>query len=386
MGRTYHPDATATTDCFRNKFSSVRERILGLARPDAMLTAPFMRKILVTGGAGYIGCILVPKLAATSQVTVVDALWFGRDAFDHSTAGLRPGAVELVPGDIRDRAFVADVLDRTAPDAVIHLAAVSNDPCSDLDESLTRSVNLEATGDLMRMCKERGVARLLNASSASVYGIKEQSDVTEDLSLEPLTLYARYKAETESIVNELVDDTFCAASVRAATVCGYSPRLRLDLTINILSYHALTRGEIRVFGGEQKRPNIHVQDLTDFYIHLLDCDAAQINGQAFNVVRENASVMALAEMIRDQILSYRPDDERGELPIRIVPTEDRRSYHLSGQRARRELNFQPKHELGEAVAELRAAFADGRIADPHHYRYRNIDVMKKHPERTRWTG
>jgi nucleoside-diphosphate-sugar epimerase len=167
-------------------------------------------------------------------------------------------------------------------------------------------------------------------------------------------------------------------SVRAATVCGYSPRLRLDLTINILTYHALTAGKIRVFGGAQLRPNIHIQDLTDFYVRLVDTERDSIQGRAFNVVTRNASVLELAEMVRDHVSP--------ELEIEIVPTDDQRSYHLSAGRAHVELGFQPRRDLSLAVDELRGAFVDGRISDPHDYAYRNIDVMKRHPERTRWSG
>ncbi len=323
------------------------------------------------------GCILVPKLLADNQVIIFDAMWFGREALDSAIAdsGHAENAT-VIEGDIRDGASVETLLGDTSIDAVIHLAAVSNDPCSDLDAELTRSVNLDATNVLMRTAKKCGVSRFINASSASVYGIKEDPNVTEELTLEPLTLYAKYKAETEATLGDLVDDSFCGASLRAATVCGYSPRLRLDLTINILTYHALTRGEIRVFGGEQMRPNIHIQDLTDFYVRLLDLPAEQINGRAFNVVKENYSVMEIAEMVRDHV--------EGDISISIVPTEDNRSYHLSAELAEREFGFNPTHELSETITELRAAFSDGRVVDPHDSAYRNIEVMKNHPERTSW--
>jgi nucleoside-diphosphate-sugar epimerase len=329
-----------------------------------------MSTVMVTGGAGYVGCVLVPKLlAAGHRVVVLDALWFGDRALRGVVGG---GELEIVHGDIRDREAVARLLRDRVPNAVIHLAAVSNDPCSDIDPELTRGINLEATADLMRAAKLHGVGRFLNASSASVYGIKDEAEVTEDLSLEPLTLYARYKAETEAVLHGLVDDAFCGFSLRAATVCGYSPRLRLDLTINILTYHAVTKGRIRVFGGEQQRPNVHIQDLTDLYVRLVGLDPALINGKALNVGSSNASVLDLAHMIRREV-------DPG-LPIDIVPTDDNRSYRLSAARARREIGFAPAHELGEAVREIKARIEDGTVADPDDYRYRNIEVMKRHPE------
>jgi nucleoside-diphosphate-sugar epimerase len=325
--------------------------------------------VLVTGGAGYLGSVLVPKLAERYRVVVLDALWFG-------DAGLAVVAdrIALHRGDLRDpdavRRALADV------DAVIHLAAVSNDPCSELDPDLTRSVNLDATRALMTAARAAGVRRFINASSASVYGIKPGNDVSEELALEPLTLYARYKAETEAILDELAADDFTTVSVRAATVCGLSPRLRLDLTINILTHHAIERGAIRVFGGDQLRPNIHIQDLTDFYVSLVERPHASIHRRAFNLVTRNASVMELAQMIRARVAPT--------LPIEVVPTEDNRSYHLSGARAARELGYTPARSLEDAIDELAAAMRAGRVPDAGHARYRNVEVMKSNPDLTRY--
>lgn len=323
--------------------------------------------VLVTGGAGYIGSVLVPELLARGrEVTVLDSFLFGRRSLD-AVAG-HPG-LRLIEADLRDAAAVREALRGGAFDAVIHLAAISNDPSSELDPELTRAVNRDALAVLFEEAKAAGVRRLLYASSASVYGIKDEREVTEDLPLEPLTLYARYKAEGEEILNALADDRFCGVSVRAATVCGWSPRLRLDLTINILTEHALTRGEIRVFGGDQERPNVHVRDLAGFYLRLLDAPAELVNGQAFNVSRENSTVMELARLVRGEI--------DPELPIRTVPTDDRRSYRLSGDKVARRLGYRPSLPLASAVRELAAAFADGRVKDPGDPIYRNVEWMKR---------
>ncbi len=327
------------------------------------------KNILVTGGAGYLGAVLVPKLlAAGHQVTVLDCLLFGPTPL--APVADDP-ALTLIRGDIRGRATVGRLLAEGQFEAVIHLAAISNDPSSELDAELTTSVNRDAVAHLMPAAKAAGVERFLYASSASVYGIKEVEDVTEDLSLEPITLYAKYKAEGERILNDLVDDDFCGISVRAATVCGWSPRLRLDLTINILTSHAVTNGRIRVFGGSQMRPNIHIEDLTDFYVFLLDAPASVVNGRAYNISRENATVMALAEMIRDEV--------DPSLPIDVVPSDDLRSYHLSATRVARDLGWAPNHALTEAVSDLKAAFAEGRIPDVGAARYRNVVLMKQDP-------
>jgi nucleoside-diphosphate-sugar epimerase len=166
-----------------------------------------------------------------------------------------------------------------------------------------------------------------------------------------------------------VDDDFCGVSVRSATVGGYSPRLRLDLTINILTQHALTRGEIRVFGGSQERPNIHVRDLADFYVRLIDAPREIVSGQAFNVTRENSTVLDLALMVRREI--------DPELPIRTVPTDDNRSYRLSGEKVARALGYRPPTPLVAAVRDLRRAFAAGLVADPADPVYRNVELMRR---------
>ena len=322
--------------------------------------------VLVTGGGGYIGSVLVPKLLAAGHgVTALDLFYYGAERLPPAP-GLR-----RIQGDIRDTDNLFTLLDSEPFDAVIHLAAISNDPSSELDEALTRDVNLLALEPLMRGARDRGVTRFVYASSASVYGIKETPDVTEEQSLDPITLYAECKVEGERILNDLVDDDFCGVSVRSATVCGYSPRLRLDLTINILTHFALTRGTVRVFGGSQMRPNIHLQDIADFYVKTLEWDVATINGRAFNVSSENHSVMALAEMVRDEI--------GGDVGVEVVPTDDPRSYSLSAARAEKELGFRPARPLSLAPRELRSAYEAGDVPDPDGAAYRNVVMMKQRP-------
>ena len=333
------------------------------------------QKLLVTGGAGYIGAVLVPELLEEGHhVTVFDAFLYGTDPSSDPIVHER---CEKIRGDIRDFAAVDQVLEQGGFDALIHLAAISNDPSSELDHEVTETVNLRAVDHLMHAAKKYGVGRFLYASSASVYGIKEEEDVTEELSLDPITIYAKCKAKGEKILNGLVDDSFVGVSVRSATVCGYSPRLRLDLTINLLTDQALTDQRIRVFGGAQMRPNVHIRDLTAFYRMLLTAPADKISARAFNISRRNASVMALAEMIRDELDS--------SLPIDTVPSNDPRSYHLSADRARKELGFEPRHDLVTAVRELREAYRSGRVSDSGSNIYRNVAWMKARPELWRST-
>jgi nucleoside-diphosphate-sugar epimerase len=328
------------------------------------------QKLLVTGGAGYIGAVLVPELIEEGHhVTVFDAFLYGTDPKSDPIVHER---CDKIAGDIRDFALVDGVLREGGFDAVIHLAAISNDPSSELDHEVTETVNLRAVDHVMHAAKRHGAGRFLYASSASVYGIKDDENVTEDLPLDPITIYAKCKAEGEDILNDLVDESFVGVSVRSATVCGYSPRLRLDLTINLLTDQALTDRRIRVFGGAQMRPNVHIRDLTAFYRMLLHAPADKISGKAFNVSRQNESVMGLAEMIRDELDS--------SLPIDTLPSDDPRSYHLSADRAREELGFEPRHDLVTAVRELREAYQSGRVSDSRSSIYRNVAWMKARPE------
>ncbi|MFH1465752.1 MAG: SDR family oxidoreductase [Pseudomonadota bacterium] len=331
-------------------------------------------RVLLTGGAGYIGAVLTPKLlVAGHAVTVLDALWYGPETLGACAENPR---FSLVQADLRDHAEVRRVLREGAFDALIHLASISNDPSSELDPDLTREVNLVALEHLFRAAKEAGVRRVLYASSASVYGVKQTPDVHEGLPLEPMTLYARYKAEGEDVLRGLLDDRCCGVAVRAATVCGYSPRLRLDLTINILTSFGYHNGAIRVFGGAQQRPNVHVEDLTDFYVSLLRAPRDLIQGEAFNVCRENATVMELAALVQAEL---------GEaVRIEVVPTDDNRSYHLSAEKVARVLGFRAQRPLVQAVRDLRAAFDDGRVPDWERAWYRNVAWMKLHPELCRF--
>jgi len=300
-----------------------------LSKSDALDNTMETRSILVTGGAGYIGSVLTPKLLGRGhQVTVLDLMFFEDIALG---AVAKHPNLKIVSGDIRSTSLMEQLFRAHNFEIVIHLAAISNDPCAELDPNLTREINQTAVSQLMHSAKNHNVKRFIYASSASVYGIKDSPNVTEDLLLEPITLYAKYKAEGENILNELVDEEFCGVSVRSATVAGYSPRLRLDLTINLLTCQALTEGEIRVFGGTQLRPNIHVKDLSDFYLSLIDAPTNKISGKAFNVSKNNGSVIQLAKMIRDEINPH--------LPIKVVPTDDRRSYHLSTDKVEAELGF-----------------------------------------------
>jgi nucleoside-diphosphate-sugar epimerase len=321
-------------------------------------------RVLVTGGAGYVGSRLVPKLlAAGHAVNVLDLYLYGEEAL----AGARPdpGLTEI-KGDLRDPAAVAQALEGC--DAVIHLACISNDPSFELDPDLGRSINFDAFRPLVRAAKKAGVRRFIYASSSSVYGLKDEPNVTEDMPLEPLTDYSKFKALCEDVLHEERTDGFATLVLRPATVCGYAPRLRLDLTVNILTNHAINNGKIRVFGGSQLRPNIHIEDMTDLYVACLSLPDARIDGKVFNAGYENRSVMDIAEMVRDVV--------GASVDIGVEPTDDLRSYHISSARIEDELGFRPKHTIPLAIDTLTSAFADGRVPnamdDPRYYNIRTM--------------
>ncbi len=322
------------------------------------------RSVVVTGGAGYVGSVLVPKLlAAGHRVTVLDLFIYG-----DTLAGVadHPG-LRQVRGDLRDAAAVSDAL--AGCDSVIHLACISNDPSFELDPGLGKSINHDAFRPLVRAAKEAGAERFIYASSSSVYGIKEGVEVTEDLELEPLTDYSRFKALCEEELMAEREPGFAVLVLRPATVCGYSPRLRLDLTVNILTNHAINNGKIRVFGGSQKRPNIHIADMTDLYLHCLAAPADAIDGKVFNAGYENHPVMEIAEMVKEVV---------GGVPIEVVPTDDLRSYHVNSQKVRQELGFNPGHTIEQAIGDLRDAFQAGEVPDPmNDPRYYNIKRMQE---------
>jgi len=325
-----------------------------------------IRQVLVTGGAGYVGTVLVPKLLDKGyRVKVLDLYIYGEHVLD--VVREHPN-LEQIKGDIRDRALLEKVLPGT--DALIHLACISNDPSFELDPQLGKSINYDAFFGLVEVSKHCRVKRFIYASTSSVYGIKKEESVTEDLTLEPLTDYSRFKALCEEVLLREQSPDFTTVVIRGATVCGYSPRLRLDLAVNLLTNLAVNTGRITVFGGEQKRPNIHIEDITDLYVRLLELPDELIAGRIFNAGYENYQVSEIAEMVRKVA-------GKEEVEIITTPTDDLRSYHISSEKIKGELGFEPKHSVEEAVKDLCDAFKAGKISNPmDDIRYYNIKMMR----------
>lgn len=323
------------------------------------------RAVLVTGGAGYIGSVLVRRLLERGhRVRVLDAFLFG----DAGVRDMRHDRLEIQHGDIRDRVAVTAALEGC--DAVVHLAAMANDPCADLDENLTRGINFSAVELLVNEAVTAGVTRFVNASSATVYGVQEGSLVVDETAaIAPITLYGVLKAETEELLQSAQSAQFEPVSLRAATVCGPSPRLRLDLTVNILTIAALTDGVINIHGGAQVRPNVHIFDLVKAYVAVLEAPGELVAGRSFNVGFENLSVLEIAQRVAAS-LPQRPKFE-------ISPIVDRRSYRIRSERIKNTLGFVPEFSIDDAVRQLARSYEDGAIPSPKHERYSNIRHLRE---------
>ena len=326
---------------------------------------PFSQ-ILVTGGAGYVGSALVPSLLAHGyQVRVLDLYLFGDEALREVSG--HPG-LRQIKGDIRNEALVRRSLNGC--EAVIHLACISNDPSFELDPELGRSINYDAFPVLVDAARDAGVRRFIYASSSSVYGVKDDPDVTEELPLTPLTDYSKYKAMCEDVLHAKRAAGFETLIIRPATVCGYAPRLRLDLIVNILTSHAVNNRVIKVFGGRQMRPNLHILDMVELYLRALEWPASKIDGNVYNVGYENYPVTEIADMVQRVV---GPD-----VKIVTVPTDDERSYHISSEKIRRELGFEAKHTVVDAIQDLMRAMSEGRVVDAmSNPRYYNIKTMQQ---------
>ncbi len=326
-------------------------------------------KVLVTGGAGYVGCVLVPKLLeAGHKVTVYDIMLFGSDGLP------KHPNLKVITGDLRDTGHFASAV--KGMDAVIHLACISNDPSFELDPGLSKAINYDCFEPMVQASVKAGVRRWIYASTSSVYGVSDAPEVTEEHPLVPLTDYNKYKGMCEPILARYQSPTFTTVTIRPATVCGYSPRLRLDLTVNILTNHAVNRGTITVFGGSQKRPNIHVEDIAQLYVELLKYPTEKIAGEIFNAAYQNHTVTELANIVKKVVEEEMP--ERAPINITTSPTNDIRSYHVCSRKIAEKLGWTPQHTVEDAVRDLCRAFKAGLIPNSlSDDKYVNVRTVKK---------
>ena len=331
-------------------------------------------KILITGGAGYVGSLLVPALLADGHsVTVYDTLWYGKDFLPTEDPRLT-----VVQGDIRDTSLFRETV--ADHDIVLNLACISNDASFELDENLSTSVNLHAFRPMVAAAKESGVRRFIHASSSSVYGVSDSPDVTEDHPLVPLTLYNQYKGETEPMLLDEITDDFVGVIIRPATLCGYAPRQRLDLSVNILTNHGYHNGVIKVFGGSQMRPNLHVRDMVEAYRVILAANDKVVQGEIFNCGFENMSIAEIADLVAEIVPRYRPD--YSEIMIETVPSDDQRSYHVNSDKITRVLGFRARFSVADAVSDLCDSFSRGLLPssfdDTHYFNVRRMKELDLH--------
>ena len=324
-----------------------------------------IKKVLITGGAGYVGSALVPSLLSKGYEVVVYDLYIYGDVFQN----IKDAKLTQVKGDIRDKNKL--VAAAKGVDAIIHLACISNDPSFELDPTLGKSINYDAFFNVLEAAETNKVKRLIYASSSSVYGLKSEKNVREDATLEPLTDYSKFKADCENVLQNLKNGIEWVI-VRPATVCGYAPRLRLDVVVNILTINALVTKKIKIFGGGQLRPNINIKDMVRIYELLLEAPSEKIKHQTFNAGYQNLTVAKIANIVK----SLCGDDTA----LEFVPTNDNRSYHINSDKIKKVLGFTPQFTVEEAVQSLIEAFNKGLVKDglnnPIYYNIRRMRELK----------
>ncbi len=327
-----------------------------------------MKKVLITGGAGYVGTLLSEQLANKGyQVVVYDMLHFGCHIAPHEN-------ISIIKADIRDKKSFSEACQGV--DIVLHLACISNDPSFELDEKISQSINYDCFEPLVITAKNAGVKQFVYASSSSVYGVSAQKNVTEDHPLLPLTLYNKFKGMCEPLLFKHQADDFVCTTIRPATICGYSPRMRFDLSVNILTNHAVNNNKITVFGGDQLRPNLHVQDMCDLYELLLTVPQEKIAGQTFNVGYQNQSILELASIVKKIVQEEFP--EKGEIEIVQTPSDDNRSYHINSDKIKNIIGFSANYTSEDSVRGLCKAFKENKFVDPlNNLEYFNVRTLKQ---------
>jgi len=321
-----------------------------------------IKNILITGGAGYVGSMLVPALLKKKyKVTVIDLMIYGKSFFKKNKK------LKLIKGDIRNKKLLNKITKNQ--DVIIHLACISNDPSFELNPTLGKSINLDAFEPLVKISKKNKVKRFIYASSSSVYGIKKVKNVIEKMKLSPLTDYSKFKAKCEKILNKYGSDNFIVTTIRPATVCGYGSRQRLDVVVNILSNLAFHNRKITVFGGNQLRPNIHITDMVNVYLELIKAPKEKINYEVFNVGGKNQTVMQLAKDVKS-IMGK-------DVKIVKMKTNDKRSYHISSNKISKVLKFRTRYTVKNAAKDLKQAFQNKLFTNPlNNKKYFNIKTMQ----------
>ena len=319
------------------------------------------KTIMLIGGAGYVGVMLAKKLLKDGyKVKIFDIFIYKSDLNSQKD-------INLILGDIRDLKLLEKSLDEV--DYVIHLACISNDPSFELNPMLGKSINFDPFESLIKVCIKKNIKRFIYASSSSVYGLSESHNVNEEHPMKPLTDYSKFKVECEKILEKYKNSNLIWTVIRPATVCGYSTRQRFDVVVNLLTNLAINKGEINVFGGDQLRPNVNINDMIKSYITVLEASEDKIKFETFNVGYENLKVIEIAELVRETV--------NKNVDLKIVPTDDNRSYHITSDKIKNKLNFEMQHTVKEAIKDLLQAFDENKFSDPlSNPDYFNIKKMQ----------
>lgn len=319
------------------------------------------KTIMLIGGAGYVGAMLAKKLLKDEyRVKIFDIFIYKSDLESQKN-------LDLIRGDIRDFKLLEKSLNGV--DYVIHLACISNDPSFELNPELGKSINFDPFESLIKICIKKNIKRFIYASSSSVYGLSESQNVDEDHPMKPLTDYSKFKLECEKILQRYKNENLMWTVIRPATVCGYSTRQRFDVVVNLLTNLAVNKGELSVFGGDQLRPNVNINDMIRSYVSVLEAKENDVKFETFNVGYENLRVIQIAELVRETI--------NKKINLKIVPTDDNRSYHISSSKIKDKLNFEMQHTVKDAIIDLLKAFDENKFSDSlNNPDYFNIKKMQ----------
>ena len=331
------------------------------------------KNILITGGSGYVGTRLTYRLLNNKKIKIVnyDISLFGDDHLPSATN------YSYVKEDLRNTEQLEKTIINHQIDTVIHLACISNDPTFELKSDISKQINFDCFEDLVSISKKNSVKKFIYASTCSVYGITDNPNVTEDHPLLPMTDYNKYKADCEPILSKYLDNKFQGLTIRPATVCGFSEKMRFDLTVNILTNFAYNRGFIKVLGGQQTRPNIHLEDMCDLYEYLTKVSFDKINKKIYNAGVENLKIIEIANIIKD-IFQKKLNKN---IEIRIEPSNDKRSYNINSDKIKKELGFEFKRNVSNAVNDLIDNFTNGNLKNTFDDKWLNIEVLKKNQEK-----
>lgn len=326
------------------------------------------KNILITGASGYVGSKLTEKILRDGNFNIInyDISLYGDEHLPNHKRYF------YIKKDLRDTVSFKKAIVENQIDTVLHLACISNDPTFELRSDISKIINFECFEDLVKISKENEVKKFIYASTCSVYGVSDSPNVTEDHPLVPITDYNKYKAMCEPVLKKYLNDSFHGLIIRPATVCGFSEKMRFDLTVNILTNFAYNKGFIKVFGGEQTRPNIHIDDMCNLYMKLFSLDFKNINGEIFNAGLENLRIIDIANKIKRLMkLEFNKD-----IDVITEQSDDKRSYQINSDKIKNVLKFEFKKNVDDAIKDLLINFKNGKLKDTFNPKWQNIQVLK----------